>query len=188
MVFTSASQIRLWVTLEANPQVSRFCERPTPGSATDRQFDFWAIRNGQVFWLAIGDKPPMDDVRQRRSEAAPSEPDPQIDSEEVHLVSPTEIDSHRIWIQNWLSLLPYLCTASALSLNALRRSVLKFYQHEATLEDAEFALARNDPVLVRSAVIAELHAGSLVSPELTHRPWDRSIVISRLRSRPHATQ
>lgn len=188
MVFTSASQMRLWVMLEANPQVSCFCERPLPAGATDQAFDFWVIRNGKVFWLAIGDKPPVTDASQSKSEAVLSKPDPQSGVEEVHWVSPTEIYSHRIWIQNWLSLLPYLCTTSALSLNALRQSVLKFYQHAATLEDAELALARNDPVLVRSAVIAELHAGTLVSDELTHRPWDRSIVISQLLSRSHATQ
>lgn len=180
LILTSASQVRLWVMLEANPQVSRICERPIrlaspEPHSSEQHADFWTVRSGVATWLLIGDDKcdPIDSPEQDATESRELLPP------DVLRVSQDEIDSHQVWIRNWLTLLPYLCTASALTLHSLRGEVLQFCRDGATLEDAELTLAKRDPVLVRTAAIAELHAGGLFCEELTKRPWDRSIFLSR---------
>ncbi len=177
LLLTSLSQLRLWIMLESNPEVSVLRERPLSSDLSNQRYDYWAMRSGEPVWLAISED------TQANAHA------PNVDRQDLscgdidrtELITRTDLDRHRVWIQNWLSLLPYLCTGSALSMQVLRERVLNFYQYDGTLEDAEHEFGRTDPVLIRTAVIAELHAGGLTCEDLSKRTWDRSVRISSSR-------
>ena len=162
ILFTGRDQLRLWVMLEAHPAVSRYCERPTWPDGADQgpAADFWALRDGKSVWLAVQEDPSPEHVA-----------DPPVSpSLVVYTITLEELDKHRIWIQNWLSLLPYLSTASMLSLGELQTSVIEFVGRGSCIGDVESHFSSVDSVLVRTAVVAALHQGRLVSADLQSLP------------------
>ncbi len=171
IVFTGRSQLHLWVMIEAHPAVTRYCERPTWSDESEPcpSADFWAVRNGNPIWLVVQEEP----LSKLASDRLVS-PDHVVDA-----ISLDELERHRVWIRNWLSLLPYLSSASALSLGELQTSVIEFVGREACIGDVERHLSNVDSVLVRTAVIAALHQGHLISVDLQNRPWDSRTRISK---------
>ena len=174
VLLTSQGQLRLWAMLEANPSVNRYCERPSwPAECGPRPaLDFWVLREHQPVWLAseeLASTLPIQDPCQQQGIV-------------VQSVTANDLDSHSVWIQNWLSLLPYLSATSSLNLDHLGKQVVEFFTRESSFDDAERHFARDDGVLVRTAVIAQLHAGRLFSGDLLTRPWDLDTRVVRISS------
>lgn len=174
VLLTSQGQLRLWAMLEANPSVTRYCERPSwPAECGPRPaLDFWVLREHQPVWLAseeLASTLPIQDPCQQQGIV-------------VQSVTTKNLDSHRVWIQNWLSLLPYLSATSSLNLDHLGKQVVEFFTRESSIDAAERHFARDDDVLVRTAVIAQLHAGRLFSGDLLTRPWDLDTRVVRISS------
>ena len=171
VMLTGQDQLHLWVMLEAHPGVTQYCERPASADAAQALpiADFWAIRDGTPTWLRLVEAPVDDAASLARATS----------DEGVELIGPDELKRHRVWIRNWLSLLPYLSTTSPLGLESLKAQVVEGAGDEATFDEIERHFAHTDPVLTRTAVIAALHAGRLVSEDLQHKPWDRSTRVCR---------
>jgi hypothetical protein len=83
--------------------------------------------------------------------------------------------------QNWTLLLPYLATGAHLIEPTLLANVVEFFDHSATMGEAEQGFPRIDPVLVRTAVIAGLHGGQIISPDLVTLAFSRHTRVSRYR-------
>ena len=182
VMLTGQDQLHLWAMLEAHPGVTKYCERPASPDAAQAfpEADFWAIRDGTATWLRLVEAPVDDALSLARATS----------DEGVELISPNELNRHRVWIRNWLSLLPYLSTTSPLGLESLQTQVVAAAGREdATFDEMERQLGPTDPVLTRTAVIAALHAGLLISEDLLHKPWDRSTRVCRALPRDrHAPQ
>jgi hypothetical protein len=172
VVLNSLRQLQLWTLLEANPGITRYVERPceADGDAEGLTADFWALGNGRPTWLRVEGA-----THEQATAGLPAQ------RPSLVLVSAEELDRHRVWIQNWQSLLPYLSCSASIDLSGLRAQVVAFFAREASLEDAERHLAATDPVLVRAATIDGLHRGDLYSAELLVSPWTASL---RIRQRP----
>lgn len=177
VVLAGRDRLHLWVMLEAHPEVQRYCERPSWPDETgpSPEPDFWALRSGHEVWLALRDAAPSDT-------AASAEPSHHA---ALEWISASALIQHRVWIQNWLSLLPYLGPAGTLGLDALLASVVQAVQPDTCIDDIEHLFPTTDRVLVRTAVIAALHRGLVLSEELEHKPWDRFTRLSRTPSRGH---
>jgi len=181
VMLTGQAQLHLWAMLEAHPGVTQYCERPASPDAAQALpiADFWAIRDGSPRWLRLA---------QASAEGAASL-DRSTSPEGVDLISPEELKRHRVWIRNWLSLLPYLSTISPIGLEALKGQVVEVAGVESTFDEIERHFAQTDSVLTRTAVIAALHSGLLVSQDLQDKPWDRSTRVCRTPPRDrHAPQ
>lgn len=181
VVLAGRDQLHLWVMLEAHPEISRYCERPSwpEENETSPNPDFWALRDGSAVWLALGDIPQCD------PNAAPPLPAMPY----VAWVHADALNQHRVWIQNWLSLLPYLGATSTPSFDSLVALVVQAADPGSCFDDLERQFSATDPLLVRTAVIAALHQGLLVSQDLQRRQWDRSTRVSKLSKwSPHATR
>ena len=168
IAFSSVAQVRLWVMLEANPGVTKYCERPAlpGGHGSEPVADFWAERGRTAHWFVLEDD--VDDHVDL----------PDTDTSIRHaphteIISIKDLERHRFWIQNWTSLLPYLTTGGHLIDPTLRENVIRLFNDEATLEHAEHHFSRHDAVLVRTAVIAALHSGQLASTDLITLPLSR---------------
>ena len=146
--------------------------------------DFWVMRDGAEQWLIVDDyvdrvRAPDPHIANQTSQAAPC----------VETISRKEIERHCIWIQNWMSLLPYLATGSHLIDPASLGNVLQYFDRPATIDNAQQHFSRIDPVLVRTAIIAGLHGGQLISPDLTTLAFSRHTRVSRYRrGETHETQ
>ena len=171
VMLTGKAQLDLWAMLEAHPGVTQYCERPVSRDAAQALpiADFWAIRDRNPRWLRLAEA---------TAEGAASL-DRATSHEGVDVVSPDELKRHRAWIRNWLSLLPYLSTTSPIGLEALKGEVVEVAGDESTFDEIERHFGQTDSVLTRTAVIAALHAGLLVSHDLQHKPWDRSTRVCR---------
>jgi hypothetical protein len=176
VMFTSVIQVRLWVMLEANPSVTRYCERPACAveHVPESVADFWVLRDGNEQWLTLEDDFTSAPASKTVDQHTPS-------SLCVETISRKEIERHRLWIQNWMSLLPYLATGRHLIDPTLSESIVQFFDRTATLESAEQHFSRVDPVLVRTAVIAGLHTGRLFSTDLLGSPLSRHTRVNRYR-------
>ena len=125
VVLAGRDQLHLWVMLEAHPAISRYCERPTwpDENEASPEPDFWVLRDGSAIWLALGDTPQCDPNAPPLPAAMPC----------VQWVHPDALNQHRVWIQNWLSLLPYLGATSTPSFDSL---VVRVVQ-AAEIDEAE---------------------------------------------------
>lgn len=181
VVLAGRDQLHLWVMLEAHPAISRYCERPNwpDENESSPNPDFWALREGSAVWLALGD------AAQSDPNVAPPLPTMPC----VEWIRADALNSHRVWIQNWLSLLPYLGATGTPSFDSLVAQVVQAADPESCFDNLERQFSASDPLLVRTAVIAALHQGLLISEDLQHKQWDRSTRVSKLSKwRPHATQ
>lgn len=172
IMFTSADQLHLWVILEAHPRVTRYCERPSWSAEPDLPFaaDFWVILEGTAVWLVIEAPSFPEQSSEPHADTGPT----------VQRIGIDAINRHRVWIQNWLALLPYLSSTSSLDIDSVVASVVDFVGVGGKrFEDVERHFSGIDTVVVRSATIAALHRGSLVSQALQDRPWDLGTEIFR---------
>jgi len=127
LVLTSRGQVRLWVMLEANPTVATYCERPGLGSDHQGLGADWVLREGRTQWLALGEQ----------SEPLPAEDASANTSTFIQIISTAELDQYRVWIQNWMSLLPYLNAGKRLIDAALASTVIGFFEREASFVELE---------------------------------------------------
>jgi hypothetical protein len=178
VMFASVAQVRLWVMLEANANVTNYCERPALSleHAADPVADFWVMRDGTEQWLILHDDVDGPGAHAQQVAHSTTRTAPCVET-----ISSKEMERHRIWIQNWMSLLPYLATGSHLVDPALCANVIQFFDRPATFAEAEQHFSRIDPVLVWTAVIVELHAGQLISADLIRLPLSRHTRVSRYR-------
>jgi hypothetical protein len=181
VVLAGRDQLHLWVMLEANPEISQYCERPTwpDENETSPNPDFWALRAGSEVWLTLDDTPQCDPNAVPPLPATPC----------VTWVNADALNQHRVWIQNWLSLLPYLGAISTPSFYSLVARIVQAADSGSCFEDLERQFSTTDPLLVRTAVIAALHQGLLVSQDLQHQQWGRATRVTKLlKGSPNATQ
>ena len=156
-------------------------ERPTwpDENETSPQPDFWAVRDGSAVWLAISSDAQCD------PNAVPLPPT----FPAVEWIRADSLDQHRVWIQNWLSLLPYLGITGMPNFDSLVTRVVTDVDSDSCFNDLEQQFSATDPLLVRTAVITALHQGLLVSEDLQHKQWDRFTRITKLPTRnSHATR
>ncbi|MFX1767838.1 hypothetical protein PWP93_35745 [Paraburkholderia sp. A1RI-2L] len=186
VMFASATQVRLWIMLEANPGVTNYCERPVPSveATTEPIADFWVMRDGAEQWLIVDDN-----VEEAAAHGQQIANETTRTAPRVETISSKDIEHHRIWVQNWMSLLPYLATGSHLIDPTLLVNIIHFFNRPATIDEAEQHFARLDPVLVRTAIITALHGGQLISPDLTTLAFSRHILVSKYhRGKTHEAQ
>jgi hypothetical protein len=165
--------------LEAHPGVTSYCERPARSveAVTEPLADFWVMRDGREQWLSVGGNAgEQADAHDQQTAAQTNQ-----SAVDVELISEKEVERHRVWIQNWMSLLPYLATGAHLIESTLLANVVEFFDHAATMDEAEQHFSGVDPVLVRTAIIAGLHSGQLVSPDLIKLELSRHTRVSQFR-------
>ena len=130
---------------------------------------FLGTAKGPAQWLALGEQ----------SEPVPAEDASASTSTFIQIISTADLDQHRVWIQNWMSLLPYLNAGKRLIGAPLASAVIGFFEREASFVELEQHFAQSDPVLIRTAAIAGLHSGYLLSPQLVALPWTLQTRIQR---------
>jgi hypothetical protein len=153
---------------EANPLVSRYCERPAFAeiAGVERLIDFWVERVGQQHWFVIDCAGEAALDLEGESASAPS-----VSTQAVELFSPESFKEHHIWTQNWLSILPYLAANARLVDPALVDKVSNECREATALWAIEQRYAREDRMLVRTAVFIALHRGQLVGVDLREHAW-----------------
>ena len=185
VVLASWAVVQLWAWLEGNPDVKRYCERPATTIIDNKEqlVDFW-FQHGdkERWWIIRADGEPLLEREASESQAR------NIGSDCIEFVSSDSFAAHKVWIDNWLSILPYLASNARWVEPALIAQVIADCKAGTTLQTIEHTHAGQDRMLVRTAVFIALHRGDLIGIDLHERRWnlDSQFVISPRRG-PHAT-
>ena len=155
--------------LEAHPGVTQYCERPAIAviDGKERLVDFWLKMDGRERWFVIS----TDAETSLNIEFSGAKPK-NINSRHIEVLSPQSFAEHEIWIDNWLSILPYLASNASLVTPELIAQVAAQCHEPTYLQTLESGNPLHDPVLVRSAVFMAAHSGVLLGVDLAARRWD----------------
>jgi hypothetical protein len=99
-------------------RLTRLSSRTVSALASDHGYsaDFRVLREGRPQWLALGEQ----------SEPMPAEDASANTSNFIQITSTADLNEYRVWIQNWMSLLPYLNAGKRLIDAALANAVIGF--------------------------------------------------------------
>lgn len=167
----SYEALNLWAFIESHPAISHFCEYPGYVIINDQRVlaTFWVQGKNHEQYLVLKD-------------------DIELEPEHPHL-APTFIDvsiftltqewlvPHRQWIENWDQINPYLVSNGRFITPQILDATAALFDGPIALFDAEHALQRIDPQLVRTAVFTLLHKGRLVSDDLIKYPLNGSTLF-----------
>jgi hypothetical protein len=163
-------QVRLLALLESVPRVSAYCERPVYwGRGSDQKLiDFW-VRAGrrEICWIVTSERATLPCV------LCPSE------NIAVRYIHGKNFTSRRIWIDNWMRILPYISANTRFVSEQLLADIAQATSNAPTLGAIERDFQPQDIVLIRTAVFLLLHKGSLKAEALRTQPLGPGIVLRR---------
>ncbi|WP_310632457.1 hypothetical protein [Paraburkholderia sp.] len=165
VIFFRRTLLDQWILLEADPAVITFCERPgyVVVEGVKQLADFWVRFSGREELVILGDI---------EAENVPAGSRRDLDAAivPVRTVASAEIAAAQEWIGNWQRMLPYIVANRDLISAPFSRSIERFLAHPHRLLEVEREFATGDPVLVRAALFALLHAGKINAPDLQTQP------------------
>ena len=149
-----------WARLEADPDVSRFCEHPRRVGADNDSalIDFWVQRDGGEEMLVVD-----------RSGTATKLP-ASLDGIPVRIVAAAELASAAAWVSNWLRMIPVITATRGLMPRGLTKSLLALVDRPLALSLIEHEMSLGDPCVVRGAIFDLLRTGQLHAPSLHTHP------------------
>jgi hypothetical protein len=165
MTFYRRALLEQWVLLEADPRVITFCERPgyIQINGHHRLADFW------VRYIDRDELVVLDDYL-RKDDATKPVRNLDVQTISIRKVVPAELAAARVWIENWLRMLPCLVANRDLVPSTLPQAISRFVKEPRRLLAIEREFSTGDPVLVRAAMFGLLHSGRVSAPELRTQP------------------
>lgn len=168
LVLFGLSTVDLWTTLEADPAVITFCERPImlPDTRPQRAVDFWAKSQHAEEFLVL-----------RRSPAAGTDttPVPSADTEgeqhaidgiPVRYVASSHFDQSRTKLTNWGWIIRDLAAFSRFVPESLCREVAASIGCGKSIAQLQAELHEFDSSTVKLAIYVLLHRGQAVCEQL----------------------
>lgn len=154
-----------WTSLEANPMVDMYCERPVVIPGTARVVDFWVrTKDSEYFIILLTPS----ELASKEQPSLPTKVQVWVDtsSTTVVLMDPSEDERRAVFLENWGSIIRDLSAFSRYVPNALAEEVLKAIRKNVSIEQLEQDFGDEDPVLVRIAAFCLLHQGRVLCPQL----------------------
>lgn len=171
LVLFSYQSLKLWALIESHPPIVTFCEYP--GYVLDHEqrllAHFWIQRGAQQEFLVLDEDLDLSVEHPHKV--------PTFANARLRRITDAEIEPYQAWIDNWMSINPYLVSNRRFVTPQMLRQALDFFSAPHALFDAEYALREHDPMLARTAVFMLLHQGRLQSEELSQRPWTGATVF-----------
>ena len=154
---SSRAAFELWLTLESDPSVLSFCERPliVPLTPLPRVIDFWSCSAQVETYLLLGD--------------ANADLEPHL-AAPFRCVPVAELAAARTWTGNWERMLPIINAYWDQPLGEIETAIIRHTVEPKRLMDIERDMAISDPTPVRASVFRLLHRGALSAPTLLTQP------------------
>lgn len=174
--------VDLWTTLEASPQVLRYCERPLviPDSSPQRAFDFWVQRpHGEELLILLREGAPdtpdqkAQDVNVRALEKST------IDDLPVVCLDPKELAQQRTALENWGTIIRDLAAFQRFVPEPLCRELREALGAGKTIAQLQSEFTEFDSSTVRLAVFVLLHRGHAACRQLTTHQLGPGHLIER---------
>ena len=172
---------RCWVAIEANPAITKFCERPTrvagKNSAT---IDFWVQLGSDLpgeFWLLDGDPGAGATADRPHAERAP--PPKRLHERPVRLITPELLASWEVPVANWSEILPYLVSYRRYRQPLLEQSLVVRLATNTRLDDLLATFSDHDASEVQAALYWLLASGRVRSPDIAAAPLSEATCFRR---------
>lgn len=168
-------QLEAWLLLEADPKVTRYCERPlyVPDHKPKRVVDFWAgFRDYDELWLVGHEEGAIDTsdgaVSALRNWA-------ELHAYNVRQVTPRTVS--RTFLNNWGMIVRDLSANRRYVGLPLVSAVRDCLECPRPLSAICSMLRDHDPVLVRSATYSLVHTGVIRCPDLAREPLGPTSIV-----------
>lgn len=163
---------RCWVALEANPAITRFCERPARvAGKNSTMIDFWVELHSDPqgeFWLLDA----FPDAVGVGARAGPSDdntrtPLPRrLHDRPVRVITSEILASWDIPVANWAQILPYLVSFRRYRHALLEQSLVVHLARFTSLDEVLAAFADHDASEVQAALYWLLASGRVCGPDI----------------------
>ena len=160
---------RCWIAIEANPEVTSFCERPSrTAGRNSAMIDFWVQRRGTpgaefwLLWNPHGDADTVDSSPEAASTPAPK----RLHDHPVRLISPEIIASWEVPVANWAQIVPVLVSYRRYRKPLLEQSIVVQLVQYTALDDLINHFGHDDPDEVAASLYWLLALGRVRSPDL----------------------
>ncbi len=173
---------QLWLALEANPLVQRFCERPVflpeqPG----RTVDFWvqtASRPAGEFWLLREDAPVAGSAGDGSlpgdfsgdPEATLATAPSTLFGRPLKTIDASSLRQWSVPVANWAQIVPHLVSWHRFPDALLAQSIAVFLGTYRTLDEVLAQFADHDRTCVEAALFDLVAKGRAKSPDLAEHP------------------
>jgi hypothetical protein len=170
-----------WTSLESNPAVISYCERPlvVPKTTPKRVVDFWArTKDGGQFWVLL------------RASELDENMEPNLSSEfrswcasgqhSVNFIRPDSLNVNKNLLDNWGWILRDLSAFGRLVDKKFVDAVRAAIRAPIEMARLENEFLERDPILVRVAVFSLLHCGHVLCRSLGDARISPSTVIEPL--------
>lgn len=178
LVLFGMASVDLWTSLEADPDILTFCERPIliPDTQPRRAVDFWveSKQGEQLLVLQRSSAPSERDgsVADKAVSAPPS-----IDGIAVRYVPVSEFDHNRTRLTNWGWIIRDLAAFSRFVPESLCREVAMSIGSGKSIAQLQADLADFDSSTVRLAVYLLLHRGQAVCRQLATQALEPAHIV-----------
>lgn len=178
LVLFSHDCLAAWAIAEGCPHIEEFCEYPgfITLNGTRHMADFWVRGATREQFIKIDGG----------IELLPELPKqvPTYADVEISLLPANWLFQHRVWIDNWLQMTPYIVSNGSYVTPGMLARVSKFFDAPRPLFEVEHAFREVDAQLVRSAVFMLMHQGKLYSDDLMVRPLGSGTVFNSTSDQP----
>ena len=160
---------RCWIAIEANPEVTSFCERPSrTAGRNSAMIDFWVQRRGTpgaefwLLWNPHGDADTVDSSPEAASTPAPK----RLHDHPMRLISPEIIASWEVPVDNWAQIVPVLVSYRRYRKPLLEQLIVVQLVQYTALDDLINHFGHDDPDEVAASLYWLLALGRVRSPDL----------------------
>lgn len=164
---------RCWVALEANPAVTKFCERPARvAGKNSAMIDFWVQLHAEPkgeFWLLEDDADVPASSESISNDGRPSPPR-RLHERPVRVITTELLASWDIPVANWAQILPYLVSFRGYRNALLEQSLVVQLARFTSLDELIAAFPEHDASQVQAALFWLLAKGRVRSPDIASTP------------------
>ena len=160
---------RCWIAIEANPEVTSFCERPSrTAGRNSAMIDFWVQRRGTpgaefwLLWNPHGDADTVDSSPEAASTPAPK----RLHDHPMRLISPEIIASWEVPVANWAQIVPVLVSYRRYRKPLLEQLIVVQLVQYTALDDLINHFGHDGPDEVAASLYWLLALGRVRSPDL----------------------
>lgn len=157
-----------FIALESDPDVLAYCERPIviDEMKPKRVVDFWVQRaDEEELWFLLRPS----ELKWTQREFAPTRAFhawAESRNLSIQLKTPERLGAGNLHLRNWAEIIRYLTANLRYIDAALFRRVSEYCREASSIGEIQAAFPKDDPILVRTAILRLLHKGTLIGTDL----------------------
>ncbi|ABR91924.1 Uncharacterized conserved protein [Janthinobacterium sp. Marseille] len=164
--------LRAWTTLEADPEVASYCERPIVITHTKpkRVVDFWINRNGRdELWFLLRNSE-LSSTRLDSHQSQSFKHWAASNEFDIKCTDPEDLENQSVYFENWGAIIRYLSANAKTIQSQLGNQICNLAKEPLTLNELQQHVREQDPIVVRTVLFSLVHEGKIRCLEIREKP------------------